>query len=332
MRSRLAEIIRKRYPVDSMSPEEYAARFSRQTTLMPEAYMPHEDEELARWMRRVQEVREDFEQISTLRKEFLSPEEYAEIEAALSQTATNLRTDYPVDTMSPQEWVGRNSHRASSLSYHRELAHNDQQLHTWMAEAWDLMKDVTGAHRLRERYLSPEDFAQVDRELRQRTTDFRSFLPVGMEPVEYLARTEHKRSECPHRLEDRCLDPEIQAWKESVLEAAHREAEIEALRKTVLPAEELEQIREQQRIRGAALRERLPVDTMSPEEFVARHSHGIMCFSSSGVLEHGDPELADWLYQTSALLSNWDYTRELRKQYLTPEELAQVERELEEDW
>jgi hypothetical protein len=68
-----------------------------------------------------------------------------------------------------------------------------------------------------------------------------------------------------------------------------------------------------------------PYLSMSPEEYVARHGHLILCFSLHRFKYH-DERLKDWLQRVFDLLTK-DRERipSLRKQYLSADKLAEVE-------
>ncbi len=59
--------------------------------------------------------------------------------------------------------------------------------------------------------------------------------------------------------------------------------------------------------------------TVSPEEFVARHSLGIMCWGF-GQYTFPDPEFTRWIHRVTQLLANSAASDECRKQFLSPEE------------
>ncbi|MGA2498952.1 MAG: hypothetical protein ABSH20_14515 [Tepidisphaeraceae bacterium] len=72
-----------------------------------------------------------------------------------------------------------------------------------------------------------------------------------------------------------------------------------------------------------------PYLSMSPEEYVARHSHTILCFSLHD-FKYRDDRLKAWLQNVFDLLCNRERVLELRRQYLTAAAIAEAER-IEED-
>jgi len=67
-----------------------------------------------------------------------------------------------------------------------------------------------------------------------------------------------------------------------------------------------------------------PYQRISPEEFVARRSHGIMTFSLDRY-DHGDPEVNSWMQRVGALLRDAEATDRCRREWLTHEEYAAVQ-------
>ena len=68
---------------------------------------------------------------------------------------------------------------------------------------------------------------------------------------------------------------------------------------------------------------------MSPEEFVARRSHGIMTFTLDHY-DHGDPETNAWMKRVGELLRSIEECDRCRREWLTPEEYAAVQEALAE--
>lgn len=58
--------------------------------------------------------------------------------------------------------------------------------------------------------------------------------------------------------------------------------------------------------------------TVSPEEFVARRSLGIMCWGF-GQYTYPDPEFTRWIQQVTRLLASAEESDRCRKQFLSPE-------------
>jgi hypothetical protein len=67
-----------------------------------------------------------------------------------------------------------------------------------------------------------------------------------------------------------------------------------------------------------------PYLRMSPEEYVARRSHGILCFGLHR-FEYRDTRLTQWFESVHALLHNRKRVHDLRRQYLTPAEITEAE-------
>jgi hypothetical protein len=82
--------------------------------------------------------------------------------------------------------------------------------------------------------------------------------------------------------------------------------------------------------RVAMAREMFPVLELSPEQYVARWSHTIMC-SSFDQYRYPDPALGAWIDETHRLLSNTDEVERCRRAHLTPEEYAAVQAASEDD-
>jgi hypothetical protein len=72
---------------------------------------------------------------------------------------------------------------------------------------------------------------------------------------------------------------------------------------------------------------KIPWREMSPEEYAARHSHEIYCFSLDQVRIR-DPELAAWARRLHEILFNPAEIKRLRRECLTVEEYRQVRREI----
>jgi|CZKC01.1.fsa_nt_gi hypothetical protein len=71
---------------------------------------------------------------------------------------------------------------------------------------------------------------------------------------------------------------------------------------------------------------------LSPEEYAARHSHGIWCFSL-GDLSHSDPALDTWIRRFTDILHHENgapTVQELREKLLTPEERQRIKQEIQE--
>jgi hypothetical protein len=70
-----------------------------------------------------------------------------------------------------------------------------------------------------------------------------------------------------------------------------------------------------------------PHKSMSPEEFVARHSHGIGCFSLDRH-HYDDPDLDQWMKRVGELLRNPEATDQCRRKLLSAEEYQAVQEAL----
>ena len=58
--------------------------------------------------------------------------------------------------------------------------------------------------------------------------------------------------------------------------------------------------------------------TVTPEEFVARRSLGIMCWGF-GQHSYPDPKFTHWIHQVTRLLASPEESDRCRKQFLSPE-------------
>jgi len=70
---------------------------------------------------------------------------------------------------------------------------------------------------------------------------------------------------------------------------------------------------------------------LSPEEYAARYSHGIWCFSL-GDLRYPDPALDGWIRRFADILHNENgapTVDELREKLLTPEERRRIQQEIQ---
>ncbi len=72
-----------------------------------------------------------------------------------------------------------------------------------------------------------------------------------------------------------------------------------------------------------SLREDYMIDTMSPEEYAGRYSHGMLCFGLH-TINYDDPELEDWLTRLAHILRDEEHVEKLREKYLSPDELAKI--------
>jgi len=68
-----------------------------------------------------------------------------------------------------------------------------------------------------------------------------------------------------------------------------------------------------------------PFQEVSPEEYVARHSHCIGCFSLHRYV-YRSPQLTQWIRRVGEILSSPEETDRCRRELLTPEEYAAVQR------
>ena len=78
------------------------------------------------------------------------------------------------------------------------------------------------------------------------------------------------------------------------------------------------------------IRRALSVDELSPEEYAARYSHTITCLGFR-YEDHLDDELEVWLSELRSILDDEQRLQSLRKQFLSANELKQVEIDLQED-
>ncbi len=69
---------------------------------------------------------------------------------------------------------------------------------------------------------------------------------------------------------------------------------------------------------------------MSPEEYAARHAHALGCFSFH-LYRYRDPALGAWVRRVGEILLTESEVERCRQQFLSPEELAVVRRQLAED-
>ena len=65
---------------------------------------------------------------------------------------------------------------------------------------------------------------------------------------------------------------------------------------------------------------------LSPEEYAARHAHSLGCFSFH-FYRYRDAALGAWVRRLSEILSTEEEVRRCQERFLTPEELASVQRE-----
>jgi hypothetical protein len=70
---------------------------------------------------------------------------------------------------------------------------------------------------------------------------------------------------------------------------------------------------------------------MSPEEYAARHAHALGCFSFH-FYRYRDPALGAWVRRVGEILSTQGEVERCRQQFLSPEELADVQRQAAEDF
>jgi len=70
---------------------------------------------------------------------------------------------------------------------------------------------------------------------------------------------------------------------------------------------------------------------ISPEEYAARQAHDWMCFSYH-LHRFRDPVLGAWVRRFGEILSDVDQVKKCRTQYLTPEEIVEVERRAAEEF
>jgi len=83
----------------------------------------------------------------------------------------------------------------------------------------------------------------------------------------------------------------------------------------------------------AGIKAMFPRD-MSPEEYAARHAHTFYCFGFE-LLDLQDDELQSWLLRVADIIfarNGAPTLDELRRKYLSPEEIDAIEKERREDW
>jgi hypothetical protein len=71
-----------------------------------------------------------------------------------------------------------------------------------------------------------------------------------------------------------------------------------------------------------------PWQTMSVEEYAARHSHTIGAFSLDSY-SFSDQRFDAWMTQLGAILRDTDRARQCRRTFLTPDECTKIERLLD---
>lgn len=327
MNPRLSELIRKRYPVATMSPGKYAAHHGHES-FFGERYYDHGDKEIEEWLNEVLRILGDPEEYALVRQEFLSEGEYAEISRHLSLVAGSLRETYPVEDLSPDEYVGRSSHIQNSLRFDSQLPHGDRTVHDWFKKVIDGMDDYDRAAKLRAEYLDEPELAEVENHIATTRSKLRERYPIGtMEPEEFVARHSHEN---PHiASQEQHFDNEIRDWFGRVEDLLVRLNTRESLRAEFLNQEELQAVRlEQTRVRNIVL-EHFPVDTVTPEEFAARYAHTIYMLGIAS-LDHGDQKIADWFDELRLIMMNDRLLSELRESLLTPAELKRVKDEIRE--
>jgi hypothetical protein len=70
---------------------------------------------------------------------------------------------------------------------------------------------------------------------------------------------------------------------------------------------------------------------LSPEEYIAHHSHRIGCFGFDE-FQFSDPEFDLWVKRVALILRDLEWRERCRQQCLTAEEYQQVLKEIEEDF
>lgn len=73
-KSRAVEIIKEIYPIDEMSPEEYAGRHSHELISLGLFSLEHDDSSVEAWHSRLVDVLNDKDLLDQLREQYLSPE------------------------------------------------------------------------------------------------------------------------------------------------------------------------------------------------------------------------------------------------------------------
>jgi hypothetical protein len=70
-----------------------------------------------------------------------------------------------------------------------------------------------------------------------------------------------------------------------------------------------------------------PWREMTPEEYAARHSHCIGCYSFHR-MRYRNPEIGRWAVRLGELLTSTEEMERVRRELLTPEEYAEVQRQI----
>jgi hypothetical protein len=94
----------------------------------------------------------------------------------------------------------------------------------------------------------------------------------------------------------------------------------EALRRMVRPENQPYSREREERYKA-----KFPYLSMSADEYAARHGHRILCFSLHQY-EYRDSRLKEWFQRLYALLCDRQQLQEVRRQYLTPAEIAEAKR------
>ena len=175
-----------------MSPGEFSALHGHKHLFL-EQYFDHGDNEITKWFNEVLRILGEPKDYERARLTFLSQAQKREIDSHLAVVASRLRETYPVETMSPQEYVGRNSHKSNSLQFHSELHHGDVVLQEWFGEVMSLLRDYGEADRLRRKYLGKEELMEVDRQISETQKSLRElYLIDRTTPEEFVAHNSHK--------------------------------------------------------------------------------------------------------------------------------------------
>ncbi len=71
------------------------------------------------------------------------------------------------------------------------------------------------------------------------------------------------------------------------------------------------------------VRRYFPYQTMSPEEYAARHSHAVECYAY-GCFQYKDSAIGIWARRLGAILDDPTEIENCRKRFLTPDEYIQI--------
>ncbi len=327
MNKRLSELIRKKFPVDTMAPGEYAARLGHKSLFLEQHY-DHGDQDIEEWLGEVLCTLRNPEAYTRVRQQFLTNDQKAEIDRHLALVGDRLREAYPVEALTPEEYVGRYSHASSSLRFHSQLHHGDRTLQNWFCRVIDFLDDYDQADKLRHICLSSSELAQVEEQISRTRSELRQRYPIDtMEPEEFVSWHSHGN---PYMVGDeRHFDQEIRDWLSKVEQLLKSPRTRDVLREKFLDPDELQEVRlHQTKLRNVIL-EQFPIDTITVEEFAARYAHTIYLLGVAS-FDHGDQKITDWFDELQLIMANETLLNELRQRLLSPDELNRVESEIRE--